>query len=151
MMALLHDRGVTIELPPGFEGRIFRRPPVGRAVPGTVVHCATFPVPAGAADFWGGATPAMGPDDVFVVLFEYGPESLGRALFRAVGLPRPVSAGELTPFRLRRGIDGQAGGQWFFTDAGRPWSLYVVVGAFERRALLARRVNELLAGVELAA
>ncbi|MHB1929183.1 MAG: hypothetical protein ACYDEN_02000 [Acidimicrobiales bacterium] len=150
-MALLRDRGVSVRLPPGFEGRIFCRPAVGGAVPETVVHCATFPVPAGAGDFGGGATPAMRANDVLVVLFEYGQESVGRPLFRAAARPRPVQAGELSPFRLQRGVQGQAGGQWFFTEAGRPWSLYVVIGSYGRRGLLVGRVNELLAGVELAA
>ncbi|HET9070318.1 MAG TPA: hypothetical protein VFN60_00275 [Acidimicrobiales bacterium] len=150
-MAHLQGRGIAVELPPGFEGRILQRAPVGGGIPQPVVHLATFALPPGTADFGGGATPLMGPDDVFVVLFEFGAESVGRELFRAQGLPRSVRPSELSPFRLRRGIDGQAGGQWFFTEAGRPFTLYVVVGSFAARARLAARVGELLAGVRVEA
>lgn len=149
-MATLRDRGLTVRLPAGFEGRIYSRAAVGGGRPETVVQLATFAVPAAAGDFGGGATPLMGGDDVFAVLFEYGADAAGRALFRAAGFPRRVDVREFSPFRLRRGISGQAGGQWFFTEAGRSWTLYVVLGSWERRALLVARVNELLAGVEVA-
>ena len=35
---------------------------------------------------------------------------------------------------LRRGLPGQSGTQWFFTEAGRPFSFYAVLGSHALRA-----------------
>jgi hypothetical protein len=143
----LHAHGIAAPLPRGFEGRIFVRATSGPEVPYPVAHFATFPLPADVSDFGGGAVNLMGPNDIFVVLFEYGPESLGRALFARQGMPRTLTTTDFRPYVLRRGLGGQSGTQWFFTDSGRPFSLYVVLGSHTRRAALVPRVNSLLGSV----
>ena len=45
---------------------------------------------------------------------------------------------------LRRGLSGQSGSQWFFTEAGRPFTLYVVLGSHIQRSRLVPRVNDLI-------
>ena len=57
---------------------------------------ATFPIPDDIGDFGSGAVTSMGPADVFASLFEYGPESLGTALFRARAVP-PASPRRTSP------------------------------------------------------
>jgi hypothetical protein len=148
-VASLHAHGIDAPLPGGFEGRIFVRGAVGREVPYPVAHFATFPLPADTADFGGGAVNLMGPNDIFAVLFEYGPESLGRALFARQGMPRSLAAGDFRPYLLRRGLGGQSGTQWFFTEAGRPFTIYVVLGSHARRNALVPRVNGLLGSVSI--
>ena len=96
------------------------------------------------ADFGGGAVTLMGPDDIFAVLFEYGPESVGRRLFDRQGMPRSLTTADFRTIVLRRGLGGQSGTQWFFTEAGRPFTLYVVLGSHARRGALVPRVNELI-------
>ena len=96
---------------------------------------ATFPIPDDIGDFGSGAVNLMGPDDVFATLFEYGPESLGTALFSPQGRPSSFSPADFSPVRLRRGIPGQSGTQRFFTEAGRPFSFYAVLGSHLRREL----------------
>ena len=86
----------------------------------------------------------MGVDDIFAVLFEYGPESLGRRLFDRRGMPRSLSTTDFRPYLLRRGLGGQSGTQWFFTEANRPFTLYVVLGSHARRAVLVPRANDLI-------
>ncbi len=147
MSPQLHAHGIAAPLPRGFEGRIFVRATSGPEVPYPVAHFATFPLPADVSDFGGGAVNLMGPNDIFVVLFEYGPESLGRALFARQGMPRALTTTDFRPYVLRRGLGGQSGTQWFFTDSGRPFSLYVVLGSHTRRAALVPRVNSLLGSV----
>ena len=79
-MATIRAHGIAARLPGGFEGRIFVRPAaVGMSYP--VGQFATFPLPDDIGDFGSGAVNLMGPDDIFASLFEYGPESLGTALF----------------------------------------------------------------------
>jgi hypothetical protein len=143
-MARLAGHGIEAYLPEGFEGRIFKRPAVAGASTYSVAHFSTFPLPAGTADFGGGAVTLMTPTDIFAVLFEYGPESVGRALFARTSMPRHLSPDDFHPYVLRRGVGGQAGTQWFFTENRRPFTLYVVLGGYARRNALVPKVNLLL-------
>ncbi len=143
----MHAHGIGIGLPSGFEGRIFKRPGTGIEVTNAVAQFATFALPEEVGDFGGGAVHLMGGDDIFAVLFEYGPESVGTRLFAHQGMPRPLTAADFQPQVLRRGLTGQAGTQWFFTESGRPFTLYVVLGSHARRSVLVPRVNRLLGGL----
>ena len=143
-MATLYAHGIRARLPAGMEGRIYQRPRVGEEIPRSVAQFATFPVPPDTADFGGGAVTLMTPQDVFVVLFEYGPESLGKALFARQGMPNALSPQDFRPYVLRRGLGGQSGTQWFFTELGRPFTLYAVLGSHAQRFSLVPRVNSVL-------
>jgi hypothetical protein len=148
-MARLASKGIEVYLPKGWEGRIFQREAVGGGQTYPVAHFANFAIPAAAADFGGGVTPDMKPDDIFVVLFEYGPESLGKALFARSGMPRQLTVDHFNTYTLRRGVGGQSGTQWFFTEQQRPWTLYVVLGSHAKRNALVPKVNLLLNQVSL--
>ena len=100
-------------------------------------------------DFGGGAVTLMGPDDIFAVLFEYGPESAGKALFARAGMQRSLAPADFRSTLLRRGLGGQSGTQWFFTEAGRPFTFYAVLGSHARRNALVPRVNALLAALSI--
>ena len=143
-MARLAAKGIEVYLPKGWEGRIFQREPTEGGQTYSVAHFATFPLPADVADFGGGLPATMGPDDIFAVLFEYGPESLGTALFARNGMPRDLKPDQFRTYTLRRGVGGQSGTQWFFTEQRRTWTLYVVLGSHARRQALVPRVNLLL-------
>ena len=147
---MLRAHGIEATLPTGFEGRIFIRPAIGREVPYPVANFATFALPADLGDFGSGAVTLMGTSDVFATLFEYGPESLGKPLFARQGMPRTLSADDFRPYVLRRGLSGQSGTQWFFTEAGRPFTLYVVLGSHVRRTQLVPRVNDLIGTLSVA-
>jgi hypothetical protein len=147
---VLRAHGIEAPLPAGFEGRIFVRSAIAREVTYPVAHFATFALPAEVGDFGSGAVTLMGTNDVFASLFEYGPESAGTALFARQGMPRSLSPGDFRPTVLRRGLGGQSGTQWFFTDAGRPFTLYVVLGSHARRNALVPRVNELIGAIAIA-
>ena len=83
------------------------------------------------------------------MLFEYGPESVGTPAVRPPGLPRPLAAADFQPHVLRRGLTGQSGTQWFFTEAGRPFTLYVVLGSHARRSVSCPGSTSLLAGLSV--
>jgi hypothetical protein len=146
-MAQLRAHGIAASLPARFEGRIFVRPPSPGEYSYPVAHFATFPLPIDVADFGGGAVTLMGPNDIFAVLFEYGFESVGKALFARPGMPRSLNPGDFRPTLLRRGLGGQSGTQWFFTEAGRPFTFYAVLGSHARRGTLVPEVNALLASL----
>jgi hypothetical protein len=153
--------GIEVSLPAGWEGRLFRRPVAGEVaaadahvggVPAApqettnaVLHASTIPVPPGVGDFASGAVDKLGPDDVFVVLFEYDPESADTALFRQQGIPRTLTVDDFSPNVMQRAVRGMAGVQKFFNDQGRAFCLYVVIGSFARRKALVEKVNAVLA------
>lgn len=148
-MATLRAHGIAAALPSGFEGRIGQRPVQGVGVTNAVAQFSTFALPGEVGDFGGGAVNLMGSDDIFAVLFEYGADSVGTRLFAHQGMPRRLAASDFQPQVLRRGISGQAGTQWFFTESGRPFTLYVVLGSQARRPVLVPRVNSLLGGLSV--
>jgi hypothetical protein len=145
----LAAHGVAIAVPHGWEGRILRRTAINQDErPRTVMHVASFPMPEERGDFGVGVTELMRSGDVFVTLFEYGPESLGQPMFARHGIPR-LTRDLFTSKRLQRTLPGQVGCQLFFTAEGRPFCLYVVVaGRLYLNRLLAQ-VNKLLDGLEL--
>ena len=81
-MVRLAAHRVAVDVPRGWEGRILRRAashPAEQAR--TVMHVASFPLPEERGDFGVGVTELMRSGDVFVSLFEYGPESVGQPMF----------------------------------------------------------------------
>ena len=147
-MRSLAAHGLALGVPAGWEGRIQRRVSVGAERTRAVVHLANFALPEQRDDFGGGVTPGMRSSDVFVVLFEYGPESLGAPLFGSQGVPR-VGAAMFGSKRLQRTLPGQVGCQRFFTAGGRPFCLYVVAGSRAYLPRIVSEVNAVLAGLDV--
>jgi hypothetical protein len=143
-MAELRAHGLAVQVLPGWEGTIFLRVAGQGETTHPVLHLATFPLPAERGDFGTGAVELMEPDDVFVVVFDYGPASASAPLFAGRRMPRLLSGEDFTPYSLQRALPGQAGAQWFFCEAGRALSLYVVLGSFARRDRLVSGVNAVL-------
>jgi hypothetical protein len=148
-MTRLQAFGIDLDLPAGWDGRIFRRVADRVAFTGAVAHAGTFPLPSDRGDFGSGAVEVMGPSDVLVVLFEYGPASANTPLFASVGRPGPLAPDDFSPNALQRRIPSQAGVQRFFTLDGRAFCMYVVIGRHGDRMRLAGRANELLAGLRI--
>lgn len=113
------------------------------------MHAASFPMPSERGSFGSGATELMNTDDIFIALFEYGPESVGTPLFALEGMPRAVEPDDFDRNALQHAIGGQSGLQRFFTESGRAFCLYVVLGSHLDRRELTTRVNQVLAGVEI--
>ena len=100
-MTDLSAHGISVTVPSGWEGRVFRRPAAGEvtasaadgppAPPGeitnAVVHVATISLPPDTGDFASGAVERLGPDDALVVLFEYDAASVDQPLFAACRHP----------------------------------------------------------------
>lgn len=160
----LADQGISVVLPPRWEGVIYRRDagriefgddvPRGRRLQPTtraVVHLASFPLPEGRGDYGSGAVEIMRDGDVLVILFEFEPESADSAMFAADGLPQPIAPDDFDPNQLQRPLQGMAGVQRFFNvGRERSFCLFVVIGSYSRRAELTPIVNEVLAGIEIA-
>jgi hypothetical protein len=145
----LAAHGLSVALRPGWEGRILRRSAtVADDDTHTVVHLATFTLPEQRGDFGAGVTELMRSPDVFVVLFEYGPESQGSPLFASKGIPR-LTAEHFSASRLQRPLPGQLGCQLFFSENNRPFCLYVVAGSRAYLPRIIAEVNVVLDGLEI--
>lgn len=157
--------GITTQLLPGFEGRITKRTqPAGNAVgpsgnrargtsgevPNPVVHLANFALPENRGDYGSGAVDLMGAGNLFLCLFEFGPESVGQALFARQGVPTDLSPQQFNANSLQRAIPGQAGTQAWFTEAGRAFCLYAVLGRRGDAAALAPVANLAMAATTIA-
>jgi len=159
----LSAHGFTLDVPQGWDARIYRRPAAGEvavsaadgppapagAATQAVVHAATIPMPPDTGDFGSSGVEALGPDDAFVVVFDHGPGSVGAPLFARAGMPRLLEPGDFDPNVLQRWVAGQAGLQTFFTESGRACCLYVVIGSYANRSRVTARVNELLADLQI--
>ena len=118
--------GISIDLPRGWEGRIYRRPPAN-AYP--ILHAGSFALPHGDGDFGGDAIASMAEGDVFLALLEYDGALGGTGLFNEPTLPLPLRVSDLSPAAFPRRIAGRVGVQRFFTEHRRPFCLYAVIGS----------------------
>lgn len=176
----IQAHGIETDLPPGWEGRIGKRStpppaetnaeggpatngergprtsgeagPVGSPleVPNPVVHLANFALPEQRGDFGSGAVDVMGDDNVIIVLFEYGPESVGTALFKTKGIPTKLTPNMFSGSALQRTLPNQAGAQIFFTVENRAFCCYTVLGRQANASRLLPQANETLAATRIA-
>jgi hypothetical protein len=147
---ILSAHDVHVELPRGWSGRLFGRPG-GIAT----LHGANFALPLHDGEFGDRSTAAIDPGGAFFALTEYrtGPKLVaGSGLFAPSRIPMPLDPAGFAPERLAHARPGQVGSQHFFTVAGRPFCLYVVLagGRLGRRRQLAE-LNHVLASVRIAA
>jgi hypothetical protein len=166
-MATVAAHGLRVELPARFEARLYlrdREEAAARAAFGDtlhpsafgdpdesinpVLHLANFALPPGRGDFGTGAVERMGPAHVFASLLEYDAIEAGRPLFAARGLPRPA-VGDFAPNALQRRLAGQLGVQRFFTEQGRAFCLYAVLGSRQHAAALVTQLHEVLDNVRI--
>ena len=151
-MSRLSGSGISVDIPNGWEGTVdgggFPQLASGAVRP-TLLHVGSFPLPQERGSFGSGATELMNTDDILIVLFEYGPESAGTPLFAADGMPRSVAPENFDRDALQRPLMGQSGLQRFFTERGRAFCLYIVLGSHIDRAELVPRVNAVLATIEI--
>ena len=121
----LEAHGLRVELPPGWSGRLFKRPEGG-----ATLHAGNFQLPFDDGEFGDGSTAAMPAGATFLALTEYrlgaGLEP-GRGLFASRRVPTGLDPTAFSSRGLAHPRAGQAGAQHFFTSGGRPFCLYVVV------------------------
>jgi hypothetical protein len=140
-MTVLAAHGLRVELPERWEGRLYLR--LDDAA-NPVLHMGNFALPPDRGDFGSGAVDHMRETHAFVALFEYGAEEAGRPLFASRGFPR-LTVRDFAPNQLQRRLPGQLGCQRFFTDRGRAFCLYVVLGSRRHATALVQEVHDVIA------
>lgn len=136
-MSMLEAHGLRIELPRGWSGRIFKRPEGG-----ATLHAGDFELPLDDGEFGDQSTAAMPPGAMFLALTEYRPGAglePGKGLFSSRRVPTVLDPTSFSARGMAHARPGQLGRQEFFTTAGRPFCLYLVLsgGRSERRRQLA--------------
>jgi len=142
-MTTLRQHALAVDVPAGWDVRIDVRQAEEDSTANPVLHAANFRLPADRGDFGSGAVDRMSSEHVFVSLFEFDPEASTAPLFAGNGFPSPAPR-HFSTNQLQRVLPGQSGAQWFFTERGRAFCLYVVLGNHARRTALVPRVHELL-------
>lgn len=145
---MLSDLGVSVEVPRGWDGRLYRRD--GRERERVVVHLSTAPLPSHRGDYGSGAVEQLSADDVLVALLEFEPSASEAQLFQG-SFPSWVEADAFSPTVLQRAVPGQAGAQWFFSTAGRAFCLYAVIGQLTNQRRLARLVTDAIRSISIQA
>jgi hypothetical protein len=135
----LAAHGIEVTLPARWSGRIAQRP-AGNAT----LHAGDFRLAPGDGEFGDRSTGQMPAGSTFLALVEYLPGAglePGRGLYAQHGIRLPLDPTAFSPRALAHARPGQQGTQQFFTAAGRPLCLYVVIatagGAAQRRPQLA--------------
>ncbi len=134
---ILEAHGLRIELPRGWSGRVFKR-----AAGGATLHAGDFQLALDDGEFGDRSTGQMPHGCSFLALTEYRPGAglePGHGLFAARRIPRTLDPTSFSARGMAHPRPGQLGGQEFFTAAGRPFCLYVVISGArtERRRRLA--------------
>ena len=80
------------------------------------------------------------------MFLEFGPESAGTPLF-AASRPPFLRASDFSRDMLQQRVEGHGGTQRFFTEAGRAFCLYVVVGDYIDRVDVLESINSVLSRV----
>jgi hypothetical protein len=141
--------GFSLAVPPGWQAAARRQPVDVPGRPGNlVVHAATIALPRSRGDFGSDVAPLLGADDVFCSLFEYDAASSREALFADRGLP-VVRPSDFQVGALQRPRPGQSGAQFFFSEAGRAFCLFAILGSHGRRHAGAVKVNALVRGMRI--
>jgi hypothetical protein len=147
-MTVVAAHGLRIELPRGWSGRMFKRP-----AGGATLHAGDFELPLDDGEFGDQSTAAMPPGATFVALTEYRPGAglePGKGLFAPRRIPRTLDPTSFSARGMAHPRPGQVGRQEFFTAAGRPFCLYVVISGsrIERGRQLAT-VNVVLRSLQI--
>jgi hypothetical protein len=123
----LSAHGIEVTLPARWSGRI-----VARAGGNATLHAGNFRLALGDGEFGDESTAQMPPGSAFVALVEYiagAGLQPGHGLYAPKRIRLPLDPTAFAPRNLAHIRPGQQGLQQFFTAAGRPMCLYVVIAA----------------------
>jgi hypothetical protein len=91
----------------------------------------------------------MRASHLLVNLAEFGPGSVGTALFGTLAAMPRLRPVDFDPLRMQRTLAGQSGAQRFFTLRGRAFGLYVVLGSHRRRFSTVAVLNDVIGAIRL--
>ena len=150
-MQTLSRSGLQIDLPDGWDGRIYQRAAEPGVVTRRALHAASFALPPGLGDYATAAVDMMSAADVLVSVIEFDPASANTGLFRSQGVPAALGPDDFSPSAMPRAVPGRSASQYFFSTGDRAFCLYVVLGSHAQRAALVPLVNAVVRTLQLGA
>lgn len=148
-MSVVSAYGLSFDVPPGWDARVYRRPAAPQESTHPVLHAGNFALPGERGDYGSGAVERMGDGNVFLALLEFHPSASDSALFSRSGRPSSLDPNAFSPGSLQRSLPGQGGTQAFFSDNGRAFCLYVVLGSWAQRGRLVPLASDALRRVAI--
>lgn len=148
-MDTLSRAGLQIDLPDGWDGRIYQRVAEAGVTTRRAMHAASFALPTDMGDYATAAVEQMQPTDMLVTLIEFDPASAGSGLFANDGMPTALGADAFSPSAMPRAIPGKTAAQFFFSTGGRAFCLYVVLGSHTGRAALLPLANAVVGTIKI--
>ena|SRR6266545_4863333 len=145
----LAAHGMAVELPEGWEGRIFRFDAPPPAVNLPVLHAADRPLTSQRSTYGAEVVASLGGTGTFMALVEFDPATAGTGLFAPRGVPAPARLSEFAPNAMERALPGLAARQRFFTEGGRAFCLYLVIGTGGEPGPRVDRVNRVLSSLSI--
>jgi hypothetical protein len=144
-MGILSGHGLTIDVPPGWEGRIFTPDLAPPAVNLPILHLTDTILSMQASTYAPELAARAGPAGALVALVEFEDRLADRGLYAAQGLALPLRRDRFDPHALQLPDPFQEGHQRFFSQGGRAFCLYVVLGIGPGADARLRTVNGALA------
>ena len=142
--------GISIDLPSGWEGRIFKNADDEESHAFPIVHLTDFPLRVVEANFAGPMIATMDSSSSLLVLCEYGPEQAGTPLFAAGAPPNVIRLGDLySDAFFGPHHHSLLARQWFFTLGSRAFCLYVVLGTEADAIDRLDQINSILASISV--
>lgn len=148
-MDKLSRAGLEIDLPDGWDGRIYRRQAEAGVTTRRAMHAANFALPPDLGDYATTAIDGMQAGDVLVTLIEFDPASAGTGLFREDGMPAALDVSSFSPTAMPRSFPGRTGSQTFFSTGDRAFCLFVVLGSHNDRAAMLPLVNSVVGTIKI--
>jgi hypothetical protein len=124
----LSGHGISIRLPPGWEGTIFVPDLPPPAVNQPVMHASDQAISTRRSTFASELASRAGASGTVLALVEFDPLLANKGLYAAQGLSLPIRRGDFHPKAMQIPDPFQEGRQWFFSIRDRAFCLYAVVG-----------------------
>lgn len=143
--------GLAVDTEAKLDARIYRRAELDGDSTSPIVHLCTAAMPDDRGDYGSGAVDVLTGEDVFVSLVEFGPDEADTPLFAAKGRPTVIDPDDFDVNALQRVQLGQSGKQYWFTEGGRAFCLYIVLGSHANRRRLATKAAAMVQALQIAA
>jgi len=149
-MGILKGHGLSIDVPARWEGRIFvpTLPPPAINLP--ILHLTDTVLPLQRSTYAPEVADRAGSSGALVALVEFEDRLADRGLYAPQGLRLPLRRESFDARALQLPNPSQEGHQRFFSQSGRAFCLYVVLGTAPGVDLRLRTLNRSLATLQVA-
>jgi hypothetical protein len=127
-MTRLSSHGIAITVPKGWEGRIFVPDLDPPAINLPILHLTDTVLTTERSSYAPELAARAGGTGILVALLEFDNTLADVGLYEPQGLRLPLTRERFHPKALQFPSRVQEGHQWFFSEGGRAFCLYVVLG-----------------------